>query len=184
MGYIEHMASPGKCWYHATFGTHNSWLPGDPRGFRSRKHRIHSSGDHRNPPPEGEHAGLHTHAKIISGDPVVLNRSHREVACQAIKECLDRHSHQVLVIAVGGMHVHMLVELPNILQEAKDAIGYVKVSASMRLKENMPGKIWSRGGGFKPIRDEEHQRNTYGYILRHRDEGACVWTFRDENNSD
>ncbi|HEX3314753.1 MAG TPA: hypothetical protein VHR72_07680 [Gemmataceae bacterium] len=29
--------------------TYGSWLPGNPRGFRSRKHRIHSSGDYKNP---------------------------------------------------------------------------------------------------------------------------------------
>jgi REP element-mobilizing transposase RayT len=173
------MPSPGKRWYHVTFSTHNSWLPGDPRGFRSRDHKIHSSGDHRNPPPNGEHEGLHVHAKMNSGDVIVLDEEQRAIAGKAIKDCLDRHGHQALVLAVGGMHVHMLVELPDVLQDAKDSIGFVKVSASMRLKTTLPGKIWARGGGFKPIRDEEHHRNTYGYILKHRDDRAWVWTFRD-----
>ncbi len=53
------MPTPGKCWWHNILSTHGSWLPGNPRGFRSRNHRIHSSGDYKNPPPLGEHAGLH-----------------------------------------------------------------------------------------------------------------------------
>ncbi len=173
------MPSPGKYWYHATFSTRNSWLPGDPRGFRSREHRIHSSGDHRNPPPKGEHEGLHAHTKSISGEAIVLNQAQRAIAGEAVRKTMKKHGHKLLVIAVGGMHVHMLVELPNVLQDAKDVIGFAKVSASMRLNETMPGKVWARGGNCKPIRDEEHRRNTFGYILDHRDEGAWVWTFRD-----
>ena len=174
------MSSPGKRWYHATFGTHNSWLPGDPRGFRNKQHRIHSSGDHRNPPPKGEHAGLHAHAKSISGDTVMLCPSQREVAGLALQQTMEKHGHKLLIIAVGGMHVHMLVELPNELRKAKNAIGYAKMAASMRLKDDLPSKVWARGGNNKPIRDEEHHRNTFKYILDHRTEGAWVWTFRDE----
>lgn len=79
------------------------------------------------------------------------------------------------------MHVHMLVELPVILQDVKDVIGYAKLSASMRLKSELKGKVWARGGNFKPIRDEAHHRNTYCYcyILDHRGEGAWVWTYQD-----
>ena len=73
------------------------------------------------------------------------------------------------------MHVHMLV----ILQDVRDVIGYAKLSASMRLKSELKGKVWARGGNFKPIRDEAHHRNTYCYILDHRGEGAWVWTYQD-----
>ena len=178
------MPSPGKRWYHATFSTRNSWLPGDPRGFRSKNHRIHSSGDHRNPPPKGEHEGLHAHAKSISGEAIVLDQAQREIAGKAVRKTLKKHGHKLLAIAVGGMHVHMLVELPESLQDAKDAIGFAKVSASMKLSDSLPGKVWARGGNPKPIRDEEHHRNTFKYILDHRDEGAWVLTFRDEDGAE
>ena len=45
-------------WRHVVIGTLRSWNFGDERGFRSRGHRIHSSGDYKNPPPRGEHAKL------------------------------------------------------------------------------------------------------------------------------
>ena len=61
--YTLTMPRRGKNWYHVTIGTVSSWLPGDPRGWRSSQHKTHSSGDHRNPPPHGQHGGYHRHAQ-------------------------------------------------------------------------------------------------------------------------
>jgi hypothetical protein len=47
-----------RCWRHIIVNTKNTWFHGDDRAVRDRDHRIHSSGDYKNPPPEGEHAGL------------------------------------------------------------------------------------------------------------------------------
>src|SRR5205814_7189946 len=55
---IPPMPRPGMMWRHVVISTRRSWLHGDRRGFRSRGHRIHSSGDYRDPPPQGEHEGL------------------------------------------------------------------------------------------------------------------------------
>ena len=49
---------PDLLWYHVQFSTFGTWLRGDERGFRDHDHRLHSSGDYRNPPPPGEHEGL------------------------------------------------------------------------------------------------------------------------------
>jgi hypothetical protein len=66
------MPRPGHRWYHVTINTYGTWLPGDPRGFHSRGHRVHSSGDYREPPPEREHAGLHRWSKERSAASVSL----------------------------------------------------------------------------------------------------------------
>lgn len=173
------MPDPGNFWYHATFSTYNSWLPGDPRGFRSRDHRIHSSGDHRNPPLKGEHAGLHRYAKSISGEPVLLDDFARAIAGNAIVKNLISHRHPTLVVAVGGHHVHLLAQLSESKTVAKEVIRSAKISSSMKLKAQLPGQVWSRGCNLKTVVDEEHQQNTFTYIERHRGEGAWVWTFRD-----
>ncbi|MEM9415833.1 MAG: hypothetical protein AAGA29_10200 [Planctomycetota bacterium] len=173
------MPIPGKRWYHVTFSTYNSWLPGDPRGFRSRGHKLHSSGDHRNPPPKGEHAGLHQHAKAISGTPITLALALRPTAGRAMIRNMEQHGHRPVVVAVGGQHVHLLAELPQSSAEAKTAVGNAKLAASMKLKDALPGRVWAKGCNLKPIRDEQHQRNTFAYIERHRAEEAWVWTFRE-----
>lgn len=72
-------------WFHIMWSTYGVWLHGDPRGFRDRFHRIHSSGDYKHPPPKGEHAGLHRYmARIMHKEPVSLDRSLREPTLDAI----------------------------------------------------------------------------------------------------
>ena len=54
--------------------TYGTWLPGDPKGFRTRHHREHIEGDYRNPPPKGIYEGLHECAKrSMKRDPVFLD---------------------------------------------------------------------------------------------------------------
>ncbi|MFI4859516.1 MAG: hypothetical protein ACIAXF_02420 [Phycisphaerales bacterium JB063] len=173
------MPLPGKRWYHVTLGTRNSWLPGDPRGFRARDHRLHSSGDHKHPPPKGEHAGLHALAKSQSGPPTLIPAELRETVCSKLVASLHKHGHRVVVACVGGMHAHLLAELPGSVDEAKAVVGVAKKTASQAVRATIAGRVWARGCGLKPIRDEAHQRNTFRYIERHTDDGAAVWTFRD-----
>ena len=150
------MPKPGMHWRHCVIGTLNSWLPGDPRGFRAKDHKIHSSGDYKNPPPEGEHAGLHEYSKSISGDPVIIPPDLRELVGQKILEKLRKLDYQVLAIAVGGMHCHFLAELPESIAEVRQIVGQCKTVSS----------------------HAEHQRNTFHYILGQ--ENAWVWSYRDE----
>lgn len=79
------------------------------------------------------------------------------------------------------MHVHMLAELPNGRERARHEVGIAKKAATQAISHIVAGQIWAKGCGLKPVRDEDHHRNTFGYIQRHTDEGAFVWTFRDEN---
>ena len=46
-------------WFHVILGTYGSWLPGDPRGFRTRHHRDHVDGDYKSPPPPGIYEHFH-----------------------------------------------------------------------------------------------------------------------------
>jgi len=173
------MPIPGKRWYHVTFGTYASWLPGDRRGFRARNHKIHSSGDHKRPPPKGEHAGLHAFSQGIGGSRVVIPQALRETVCVQIVQTLLRRDHRVLVCAVSGLHAHLLAELLDDRGLAKEEVGVTKKSASQAVSDALPGKVWARGCGLKPIRDEAHQRSTFLYIQRHIDNGAFVWAFRE-----
>jgi hypothetical protein len=50
-------------WRHVTISTRSSWLPGDERGWRSRGHKRHSSGNYKKPPPTVEHEGLREYVK-------------------------------------------------------------------------------------------------------------------------
>jgi REP element-mobilizing transposase RayT len=176
------MPRPGMQWRHVIFSTHNSWLPGSPLGFRSRDHHIHSSGDYKNPPPAKEHAGLHRYAKKISGAPVVIDATLRERIGRAILADLKKRGCRVLALAVASNHVHFLAEMPADGEKYRDIVGRCKTAACHAVKEELPGRIWGRSATYKLIKDEQHQRNTYRYILTQKD--AWVWSFTEDEKAD
>jgi len=55
-------------------------------------------------------------------------------------------------------------------------------SAKRLIREELvgAGPVWARKGKIVRITDQSHQRNVFRYILRHAEEGAAVWSFRDE----
>lgn len=174
------MPQPGKCWRHVIINTRNTWLRGDKRGFRDRDHRIHSSGDYKNPPPPEEHAGLRRYYRARSGPPVIIPISLRRNAGLAFLARLRKLGYRVLAISVSGAHLHALVELPDHRPAIRSIIGRCKRDATEAMRPKLSGKVWSQGGEFKRVRDKEHQENAYGYILTRQGADAWTWSYRDE----
>lgn len=77
-GEIEHSIfmgtgkAPWNDWYHCMGHTYGTWLPGDPRSFRTRHHREHIVGDYKNPPPPGMYDKRHAKAKSLMTRPAVF----------------------------------------------------------------------------------------------------------------
>jgi len=60
------------------------------------------------------------------------------------------------------------------------ALGGVCGEAIFRLKAiGWKGKLWAKRSGINPIEDRAHQLSTFHYILRHQNEGAWTWDFRE-----
>src|SRR5437667_131465 len=95
------MPEPGMRWRHTGINTRGTSLHGDERGFRSRKHRIHSSGDYRNPPPKFEHLGLRKYHRQRCGNEVHLSKDLRPLVGRAIIEYFNRENLRLLALAVG-----------------------------------------------------------------------------------
>src|SRR5258706_1855971 len=117
------MPAAGKKWRHVIINTRSSWLHGDPRGFRDRDHRTHSSGDYRRPPPRGEHGGLYNHRQRHAGPEVHLPHALRPMIGRAMLAYLAACEHRVLAVAVTKVHAHVLVELPNNILRIRDIVG-------------------------------------------------------------
>ena len=157
--------------------TIGSWLPGDPRGWRSRAHKRHSSGDYKHPPPAGEHGGLHRYRRGLSAKRIVIPREARSTLGNAIVDFLCSQGYRLLGVSVSGMHAHLLIELPDSIQRTKAIIGEAKSTSSRAVKRILPGSIWARGGRFEKIEDRNHHRNVYNYILTGQQPGTWVWSY-------
>ena len=173
--------APGKKWRHVIINTHSSWLHGDSRGFRSRRHRIHSTGDYKHPPPKGEHEGLYRYQVGKSRPEVRLESDLRPIIGRALLQHLLDSGHAVLVIAVTKVHAHVLIELPDNIVKVKSIIGDAKRRASRAVNAQLPGTVWARGGTYKRVTSRNHQRRAYEYILYEQGPEAWTWSFRDRS---
>lgn len=172
------MPPQGFRWRHVNFGTLSSWLPGDKRGWRSRGHKRHSSGDYKNPPPADEHEGLRKWSERHAAPCVTIPNEARKPAALKIAEELHRRGHQILSVSVSGRHAHALVLLPNNIRLIRRIVGDCKKQSSKAIGRYLPGRVWAAGGNFKPVDTVAHQAEVYNYILDHLKEGAWVWTYR------
>jgi len=159
--------------YHITWGTYGSWLPGDPRGFRTRGHRQHVEGDHRHPPLPGQYEGLHAHARgLLKKPPVTLADGLWETVGRRCLEQFAKERFDVFAISVGGQHVHVAAVCSR--EGLKEAVGRAKKVSSHAVRATMPGRLWASGCRPAAIRDREHWQNVLGYILDHAPQ-AWVW---------
>ncbi|MEM6257296.1 MAG: hypothetical protein AAGI37_03160 [Planctomycetota bacterium] len=197
-------------WYHCMSNTYGTWLPGDPRGFRTRKHREHVGGDYKNPPPKGKYHTRHEHAKqSLKRDVVVLSAEARQACVEAMVQAwLDVHKVEVLAASVSAMHIHVLARFGDVPSNPVDEVDGVKPTPSrggLREKDPAryfvaiakersakslaeaglvaPGGVWAKRGKIVPIRDRQHQLNAYRYILDHASEGAAVWCFKGSDKT-
>ena len=173
------MLPHGHAWFHLILNSRGSWNHGDPRGFRSRKHRIHSSGDYKSPPPVGEHSGLLRYRLQQSQDAVRLSRALMETLCKSLLSRFNDDGCVVLAIAGVTNHVHLLQSLPCDLELSRKIIGRAKGAASRAVSRILPGKVWAQGHHVERIKDRDHQRSTFAYILRHDGPNSWRWSFRD-----
>lgn len=170
--------SSQRSWFHFWFSTFGTWLRGDRRGFRDHDHRIHSSGDYHNPPPAEEHAGLRRWTlEHLHKDPVRLTVPQRSKALDRLIASLQSQDVELLALAVSADHVHGLGRFPD--DQARAIIGNAKRSSSHALRAEIPGTLWAKKCALKPIRSASQQRATFDYIVKHADQGASIWTFRD-----
>jgi REP element-mobilizing transposase RayT len=171
-----------KVWQHVILGSRCSWLHGDPRGFRDRHHRLHSSGDYKNRPPANEHAHVRKYYNKRARKTVSFSLELRILTLREFVQKMRRLGHNIIAGAIAKRHLHALTELPNEYDKMKREIGKSKQKASHAARQLLPGTIWAAGGEFTRIKDRGHLRNTYSYIRERQERGAVVWSHSDDEN--
>jgi hypothetical protein len=166
-------------WFHLIITTYGSWLPGDPRGFRTWRHREHVEGNYKNPPPKGKYEERHEqNKKLLKEEPVIIPPEWRSIIGIALKQKLESLGAQLIAISVSGQHSHFQVKVPA--SQTRLWRGSAKKHSWFECRNRgWLGHLWAAGGKAVQIRDRRHQENVFRYIVNHKDEGAWVWTFRD-----
>src|SRR5262249_6666293 len=124
----------GICHYH------RQWITADERGFRSRGHRIHSSGDYKSPPPPEEHAGLRTWViDHMDGPAVKLSDEQCAVVGVSFVKKLQKMKREVLVLACGPTHLHVLFSPTE--DDVMRQLGKAKQFASLKCPDHR-GQLW------------------------------------------
>jgi hypothetical protein len=193
------MSKPWNDWYHCMGSTYGTWLYGDARGFRTRHHREHVEGDYRDPPPSGMYEPIARRSAESMRTPVVtLSPDDRIVVCRAMGDRLLDYRVELVDLAVGGKHFHLLARFPRTLELRKGAgppanllrdgrnpiprhiLGRAKRAASLamtRLGRKPEGhSLWARRAKTLPIRGRGHQLAVVRYIRSHARQGAVVWS--------
>jgi hypothetical protein len=168
-------------WFHVIVTTYGAWLPGDPRGFRTRHHREDVQGDYKNPPPADRYRAKAAWSRfLMKQPPVVVPENLREVIGELMLARLQRCGALVVCIAVAGQHVHFLTKMPK--PRVRHWTGLAKKHVTFELRHHgWQGKLWGVRCKVVPILDRRHQINVFNYILRHREEGAWVWRWQAKN---
>lgn len=169
-------------WFHIILTTYGAWLPGDPRGFRTRHHRDHVDGDYKSPPPTGLYDGLHRSARAAQCESTrTFTPAQRTLVAQRLWERLDGLGAMIAIVTVAGRHAHLLVKIPA--EKTRPWLGICKRHVTFSLKQQgVTGRVWAKGAKFVPVEDRSHQLNVYRYIERHAEQGAAVLRYRDVAN--
>ncbi len=167
---------PWNNWYHCTGNTYGTWLPGDHRGWRSRRHRVHVQGDYKSPPPTGEHDKLHEQSKrSMKRYPVYVDPVAQRIACDAIVDKLLEKDIEIAACAVDDHHFHVIGRFDD--RRPRHWIGLAKKNSAWAVRSpglTGQGGIWAVRGQCKPITDEAHFRGAVAYVLGHGKRGAAV----------
>jgi hypothetical protein len=68
------------------------------------------------------------------------------------------------------------------IPEIHRIVGEAKRKSSRAVKATMPGKVWARGGQFKPVKTRDHHTRVFGYVLYDQGPGAWTWSFKDRSD--
>jgi hypothetical protein len=117
--------------------------------------------------------------KLMKFAPVTLPAEWRPVIGMALRDKLIQLRALLLRISVSGQHVHYLAKMPQ--HAPRPRTGIAKKHAWFEARDRgWTGTIWASRSKATPVKDRKHQLNVYQYIGRHVQEGAWVWSFKDQ----
>lgn len=168
-----------------TWTTYGSWLPGDPRGFRTFRgreyvppsERFAKNGEDIYEPEE--YKSLHRRSKELVPDAVKLTESEKRIAIEAFADEIEEIGLNPLIMSVAAEHTHLIAEFGRF--QIRPTVGRLK-SAATRAIPN-PGdrnRLWAVDCHMESLKDGDAVENAYNYVREHEKDGALIrdWTYR------
>jgi len=179
------MTTPWNGWYHITVHTYGAWVRGDPRGWRTLRHRDHVEGDYKNPPALGTFESVYAESlSTMKRQPVKIRGDLLPFVLVSILEKLHSDQIEVAVAALDAKHLHVLAKFPD--RKPRHWVGRAKKHSSHIVREQSlraeQGGLWGRYCYAKPVEDRKHQVSVFRYILAHQHRGAAIWTVMAKEN--
>jgi len=179
-------------WWLVTWRTYGSWLPGDPRGFRTWRRREYV------PPPRDEaesgepiydpsaYKERYEEARErLTAPAVCLTLADRQKVCSALVAEIDRVRIVPATLAVAESHIHFVAQFGDL--RIRPVVGRLKAAATLAIKQQGPtdAPVWAAGCHMKSLYGEDDFVAAFRYVQQHGCEGAVVhkwdsnieWTF-------
>lgn len=179
-------------WWLVTFSTYGSWLPGDPRGFKTWRKRKYA------PPPDGQsHFGEptynpedyteeHERTQRVTKEAVTFSENARRHVLEAIVEDVESLAISPAILAVAGRHVHMIAKFGGF--KIRPTVGRFRFAATKRLTEHElhdgENRLWAKGCHMQSLPNKEAFLQALEYVRHHVDEGAEVYIWQLEYADD
>ena len=162
-------------WWHFTWTTYGTWLPGDKRGFVSnycedgarlkRNNRLED--EYTADLPELIEASRH-----LMHDSVRLREAQAVVCREQFLKTADHYRWQIAAGAIMPTHVHLLIGTPGD-PEPEEMLRDLKSFASRTLNKYFErpdsGRWWTKSGSRRKVGDPDYFAAAYRYVLNQHD---------------
>jgi REP element-mobilizing transposase RayT len=155
--------------YLITFRTYGTWLPGDDRGWVTR--RDNSFGT---PVLEPDLGAEMRSRKALRAHPLILSPDQRRVVDMAVREVCAHRDWLLHAINARTNHVHVVVSADappeRVLRDFK-----ARGTRALRLSGLLHPAPWAGHGSTGYLWDDEQLARAVDYVLNRQDVSASDW---------
>jgi hypothetical protein len=170
----------GKHWL-VTINTYGTWLPGDPRGFQTRRARQYVP-----PPPRfakpgektydpADYRGLHAHADgQLDGGPTHFDERTRDDVLDELIRRINEIAIAPRILSLDHWHAHLLARFGRL--DIGKTMGWLKARVTLMLRlAGWTRPIWAKQCDMRSKETPEAAAAAYQYVLDHANKGARVY---------
>jgi len=184
-GRLVAILTPFPTHWLVTINTYGSWLPGDPRGFRTKRGREYV------PPPARfarrgektydpeEYRRLHELSQSLSGGRAFeFPPAMRPRVLKVLVERIDRMGIGPRILSTGRYHCHLVARFGR--WRIRRAMGQAKAAVTGEFRRAGDQRdIWAAGCSMRSKETPEAVRAAIEYVRSHVREGAVIYEWPD-----